>query len=139
MYSIQPSPLLKFAFGADAAVSLAVALLQLFVPDDLSRLLLLPRMLLVESGIFLAAYALLLAVLARSRTLARALVLFLIVGNAGWAAGCALVGFLAAPSGLGFAFLAVQASTVLLFAWLQLAGLKASSAALASPGAQQSA
>lgn len=139
MHPIQPSPLLKFAVGADAAVSLAVALLQLAFPDDLSRLLLLPRMLLVESGIFLAGYALLLAFLARSRSVARPLVLFLIVGNAGWAAGCALAGALAGPSLPGYGFLAIQAVTVLLFAGLQLAGLNASAAAPRRQDAQQSA
>lgn len=139
MQSIQPSSLLKFAFAADAAVSGAVALLQLAFPDDLSRLLLLPRMLLVESGIFLVGYALLLAALARSRSIARPLVLFLIIGNAGWAAGCALAAALTGPSLLGYGFLAIQAVTVLLFAGLQLAGLNASLASPARSGAQQSA
>lgn len=126
MVPIQPSLLLKFAFVADAAVSLAVAVLQLLAAEELSRMLLLPRMLLLESGVFLVGYALLLAVLARSRSMPRALVLFLVIGNAGWAAGCALVAALTAPSLLGAAFLAIQAVTVLLFAGLQLAGLKRS-------------
>lgn len=126
MVSIQPSPLLKFAFAADAAVSLAVAVLQLLAVEELSRLLLLPRMLLLESGAFLVGYALLLAVLARSRSIPRPLVLFLVIGNAGWAAGCALVAALTGPSLLGAAFLAIQSVTVLLFAGLQLAGLKRS-------------
>ena len=129
MNSIRSSQLLKFAFAADAAVSGAVAVLQLLFADDLSRLLALPRPLLVETGIFLVGYALLLAFLARCATLPRPLVLFLILGNAGWAIGCAGVLALTAPSGLGVAFVIVQALTVLLFAGLQMAGMKGSAEA----------
>lgn len=139
MASIQPAPLLKFAFAADAAVSGAVALLQLLFPDDLSRLLVLPRMLLVESGMFLVAYALMLAILARSRAIPRSLVLFIVVGNAGWAAGCALLLAWTGPSALGIGFVLIQAVTVLLFAGLQLAGLKASARIPGGAGTTQSA
>jgi hypothetical protein len=137
MASIQPSPLLKFAFSADAAVSLAVAAVQLLWLDGLGRLLVLPPALLAESGLFLVGYALLLAVLARSRAVARPLVLLLIIGNAGWAAGCALAAALTGANALGLGFLALQAVTVLLFAGLQLAGLKASAAAAARTSALQ--
>jgi hypothetical protein len=139
MHAIHAAPLLTFAFAADAAVSAAVALLQLLFPDELSRLLLLPRILLVDSGIFLVGYALLLALLARARSVARPLVLFLIVGNAAWAAGCALVAAWNAPSALGVGFVAIQAFTVLLFAGLQWAGMKASPSIPMGAGARQSA
>lgn len=129
MHTIQPSSLLKFAFAADAAISGAVALLQLLFPDELTRLLVLPRIVLVESGVFLIGYALLLAVLARSRALPRALVLALIFGNIGWAAGCAYLAAASEASALGIGFVLIQAVTVLAFAALQWAGLARSAAA----------
>ena len=127
MITIHPAPLLKFALTADALVSGAVAALQLLLIGQLSELLALPRMLLLESGIFLVGYTMLLAFLARRARVPRPLILLLIAGNVGWAIACAgLLAGLASPSGLALAFVAVQAVTVLLFAGLQWAGLKAS-------------
>lgn len=131
MPSVTPSSLLKKALAADAVVSGAVAVLQLAIPDALSRLLLLPRGLLVESGIFLVAYTLLLIALARSTRVWSALILVVVVGNVAWAAGCAVLlgtGYLQ-PSALGIAFVAMQALAVLVFAGLEYFGLRESPAA----------
>ncbi len=128
MRSIIPSRLLKQALAADALVSGSVAALQVTVPDTLSQLLLLPRGLLVETDVFLAAYALLLVVLSRSARLASALVMIVVLGNLGWAAGCALLlgtGYLA-PSALGIGFMFVQVVAVVMFAGLEYLGLRAS-------------
>lgn len=130
MKSVQPAPLLKFAFLADAAVSGAVAALQLLLPRALADWLLLPNALLLGTGAFLAAYAALLLVFARSKSVWRALVHIVIAGNVGWAVAC--LGLLTAsavkPSALGVAFLLVQIVAVLAFAGLELAGLKRSEA-----------
>lgn len=128
MKLVIPSRLLALALTADALVSGAVAVLQLAAADALHPLLRLPHMLLVESGVFLVAYTLLLIVLARSPRVPAALVMLIVAGNIGWALGCLalpLLGLLT-PSALGIAFLAVQALTVLLFAALEWQGLKAS-------------
>jgi uncharacterized membrane protein len=51
-----------------------------------------------------------------------------IVGNIGWAIGCVvlLAAGLVAPSGLGIAFVVIQALAVLVFAGLEFAGLRTS-------------
>ena len=128
MKSVIPSKLLKLAPFADAAVSGAVAVLQLAAADALSRLLLLPHPLLVETGVFLVAYAALLVVLARSSKVWSGLIGLIVIGNVAWAAGCVvlLVSGIASPTLLGIAFVAVQAIAVLLFAALEMKGLMAS-------------
>ena len=131
MKSIQPAPLLKFAFLADAAVSAAAAALHLLLPRALADWLLLPNILLLGTGAFLAAYAALLLVFARSKSIWRALVQIVIAGNVAWALAC--LGLLSTaavrPSAPGVAFLIVQIVAVLAFAALELAGLKRSEAA----------
>jgi hypothetical protein len=135
MNAIQPSRLLKFALVIDALVSGAVALLQLLLPDLLSGLLQLPAALLRYTGLFLVGYTVLLVVLARSAAIWKELVLVVAGGNVLWAIGCAALPLegAVAPSGLGIAFLSVQALAVLGFAAMQLAGLK-SSAPARQPG-----
>ena len=126
MHSVIPSSLLKKALAADAVVSGAVALLQLSMTDVLSRLLVLPRGLLVETGVFLMGYTLLLIVLARSARIWPALIVMIVLGNAGWAAGCAVLlgaGYLQ-PNAPGLAFIAAQAAAVLVFAGLEYLGLR---------------
>jgi hypothetical protein len=137
MKSVFPSSLLKKALVADAVVSGAVAALQVALPDTLGRLLMLPRALLVESGVFLVAYTVLLVVLARSDRVWSGLVGFIVLGNVGWAAGCLLLPAtgLVQPGPLGLAFVGVQAVTVLVFAALEYGGLRASSLAAPPAGA----
>ena len=128
MRTIHPSPLLRTALVADAVVSGGAALLQLGAASWLAELLVLPRALLVETGGFLAAYTLLLVVLARSTRVWSAVVAVVVVGNVAWAAGCAalLVAGAVSPSALGVAFLAMQAVAVLVFAALEYLGVRAS-------------
>ncbi|MFP5390445.1 MAG: hypothetical protein ACLGI6_02720 [Gammaproteobacteria bacterium] len=136
MHTIQPSALLKFALVADAIVSGAVALLQLTLAGPLAQLLALPHPLLAYTGEFLLAYTLLLVLMARARRLPRALVLLPVVGNVGWAIGCAelLIGGAVQANGLGVAFVLVQAVAVLVFAALEYSGLKRSTPAPADQG-----
>jgi hypothetical protein len=133
MRLIEPSRLLRFAFGLDAVGTAAVAAAQLAALDRMSALLNLPHALLLESGVFMAVYAALLLGLMRTRRLWRAGVVFIVAGNGLWALGC--LGTLAAvsPNAWGMAWLLFQAAAVLLFAGLQAAGLKSS----AAPAADQ--
>lgn len=132
MKAIVPSRLLRNAFIADAAASGAIAALHLFASGDqagpLSATLGLPALLLEATGIFLALYALLLVVLARSRVVWSALAWFIVLGNVGWAAlsGLLLVTGVLTPAPLGVAYVIVQALGVLLFAGLEWRGVRVS-------------
>ncbi|AKJ28586.1 hypothetical protein [Caldimonas brevitalea] len=128
MTSIQPAPLLKFALISDAVVTGAVAALQLLLPQSLADWLALPQALLVGTGVFLCGYTGLLSMLATRPSVWKSIILLLVVGNLGWAVGCIalLLGTHVSPSPLGVAFVLVQAFTVVVFAGLEYAGLKAS-------------
>lgn len=136
MRSIEPSGLLRFAFGLDAVGTGTVAAVQLLALDKLVPLMNLPHALLLESGVFMAAYAALLLVLMRAGRLWTALVQFVVVGNALWALGCGAVAAAASPSTWGIGWLLFQAAAVSLFAGLQAQGLKRS-AHLAAPATAQ--
>jgi hypothetical protein len=128
MQAIHPAPLLKVALIADALACAPLGLLQVALPDMLSKLLQLPAPLLTATGIFLLGYTLLLVVLASSKSVWRALVGIIVLGNVGWAAGCLALS-VAAPftiSVWGTAYLAVQAVAVLALAYAEFAGLKSS-------------
>lgn len=129
MKTIHPAPLLKFALIADAAACAPLAILQIAMPDLLANQLAIPRLLLMGTGLFLLAYTLLLIVLARSQNVWASMIGLIVVGNVGWALGC--IALLAAapftPSGLGIAYLILQAGAVLVLAGAEFAGLKASS------------
>ncbi len=126
--TIVPSPLLSVALTLDAAVSGAMAALQLTAADWLSQTLLLPRALLVETGLFLVAYTVLLVVLSRSARVWSALIGVIVIGNIGWAVGCValLASGLATTNSLGIGFAAMQAVAVLAFAALEFKGLATS-------------
>ncbi len=133
MKAIHPAPLLRYTLMADAAVSGAVAALQLLAPHWLAGLLALPAALLTASGAFLALYVLLLVLMARSKAIWTALVVLVVVGNVDWALGCAalLATDWVAPNLLGAGYLVLQALAVLVFAGLTFAGWKASAPAAA--------
>ncbi|WUR14558.1 hypothetical protein E7V67_005485 [[Empedobacter] haloabium] len=132
MKTIVPSRLLRNAFLADAAASGAIAALHLFISGErtgpVAATLGLPAPLLEGTGIFLALYALLLVVLARSRVVWSALAWFIVLGNVGWAAlsGLLLATGGLAPAPLGGAYVVVQALGVLLFAGLEWRGVQVS-------------
>lgn len=128
MKTILPSRLLKSVLLLDAFVSGAVALLQLAAPGWLAGFLELPRALLIETGVFLVAYVVLLLVLASRARLWSGLVWLVVFGNVGWAVGCValLASNAVSPNGLGALFLVLHALTVVLFANFEFVGLKAS-------------
>jgi hypothetical protein len=131
MNTIFPSRFLKFALITDAVVSGAVAALQLFGAGWLSELLMLPKVLLFETGVFLVGYTILLVLLARSTALWSLIIGVVVIGNIGWAMAC--VGLLTSgavsPNVLGVTFVIVQAVAVLVFAAMEYSGLKASQSA----------
>jgi hypothetical protein len=128
---IRPSRLLQLALSADAAVSGGVGLLQLAASAWLSQLLQLPQTLLTETGAFLIVYAVLLVLLARSASVWRVLISLIVVGNIGWAAGCAVlvISGTLSPNALGMTYLALQAIAVITFAALEFKGLANSASA----------
>lgn len=129
MTSIYPTRFLRYALIADALACTALVVLQLSLPELLARQLRLPAVLLTGSGVFLALYVGMLIVLASSKSVWKAFVGLVVVGNVGWAVGClALIG-LAAPSGLGTAYLVAQALFVLVIARIEWIGLKGSATA----------
>ena len=123
--SIFASPLfLRRVLWADAASCLACGVLQLAVPDALPRWLGLPQPLLLSTGVFLVAYALVLAWVASRPQLRRALVALFAVGNVGWAIGCGAALALLQPTALGVGWIVLQGITVLVLADLQWMGLR---------------
>jgi hypothetical protein len=138
MKTIQTARLLKLALIVDAGASLGLAVLQLFMPSLLADYLSLPRLLVTGTGAFLVGYALMLVLVARTGRVWQFLVQFIIIGNVGWALGCLALAAtsVVTPSGLGMAFLSLQAMAVLLFAWLEYAGLQASKAGVAGGALQ---
>jgi hypothetical protein len=131
---INPSLLLRRAIQIDAIVSGAMALLLTFATGLLAPLLHLPEALLLESGLFLIAYAALVGWLGTRATMPKLLVLVIIVGNALWTLGSIGLLFSGAvtPNLLGQIFVAAQAIAVGVFAELQYIGLRRSAAAQAA-------
>jgi hypothetical protein len=114
-------------------VSGAMALLLAFGADALTSLLNLPEALLLESGLFLIAYAAFVGFLGSRAAMPKALVLLVIVGNALWtlASIAMLLSGTVSPNLLGVAFVVMQAIAVGVFAELQFIGLRKSAAAMA--------
>jgi len=133
MTTIHPSPLLRQALLADATTSGAFGLLMLLAADPLSRLLGLPEGLLRGAGAVLLPYVALLAWLSLRPQMNRALVWAVIIGNIAWAADSLLllVSGWVSPTPAGYAFVIMQALVVLMYAELQIMGLRRSSAVAA--------
>jgi hypothetical protein len=125
---VQPSHMLKTALAVDALSGAGTATLQLLMPRLLADQLGLPMALLLETGLFLVAFAALLAFLARRERVAAPLIWAIVIGNVGWSAGCVLLWAtgLVIPTTLGVAFLTLQAAVVLALAAWEAAGLRAS-------------
>lgn len=115
---------LRRVLWADAASCLASGALQLAALDALPHLLGLPQPLLLETGFFLVAYALLAAWVASRPVTSRRWVALFAAGNLAWAIGCGVVIALLSPTGFGVAWVAAQAATVLVLADLQWMGLR---------------
>ncbi len=115
--------LLRVALLGDAAASGATGLLMAAAAGPLAPLLGLPEPLLRGAGLVLLPYAAFVAWLGRP---VPGLVRAVVAVNLLWAADCVLLlasGFVA-PTGLGIAFVLLQALVVLGFALAQWAGLR---------------
>ena len=117
---------LRYVLFADAASCLSTGALQLAFTPQLADLLRLPAGLLQATGLFLVAYAAVVAFVGARDPIPRGPVWLFVAGNFAWAAGC--VALLAAtplaPSALGQAWVIAQAVTVVVLAELQWAGLR---------------
>ena len=129
---IHPSSFLRRAIQADAIFSGVSAVLLTLGAADLAALLNLPEALLRETGLFLVAYAALVAWLGTRATMPRALVIIVIAGNSAWTVASIALLFIDAvmPNLLGQAAIAMQAIVVGALAELQYIGLRRSSGAV---------
>ena len=119
--------LLRVALKLDAVVTGVNGAAYLAAAGPLSELLGLSPGLLRGAGAFLVGFAALVALLARRRAPARPAVLAVVAANVLWAAdsvAAALAGW-GSPTGVGTAWILLQAVTVAGFAALQLAALRA--------------
>jgi hypothetical protein len=132
LMSIFASPrFLRNVLFADAASCIGSGGLQVLATATLADLMNLPASLLVGTGWFLLAYGATVAVIAIRDPLPHPLVWLLVVGNVGWAAGCAALlasGWLD-PTRLGTLWILAQAGCVLVLAKLQWTGLRRGRAA----------
>jgi hypothetical protein len=129
---INPSVFLRRAILADAIFSGVSAVLLTFGAGALAPLLNLPEPLLLETGLFLIAYAVLVGWLGTRQAMPKALVMIVIAGNAAWTLASIALLFSGAvtPNLLGEAFVAAQAIVVGALAELQYIGLRRSSGAV---------
>jgi hypothetical protein len=127
--AVAPGRMLVLALRTDAAVSGAVALLQLAAAGLIGSLTLLSVPLLFASGLFLVGYVGLLLLLAAARRVWRPLLWLVIGGNVLWALGAIVLAEAGAASLPGIAYLALHAVSTLFFAAWEAAGLRRSVAA----------
>jgi uncharacterized protein YjeT (DUF2065 family) len=126
MPMLPQTPFLRFALAADAAASGAMGLAFAAAPAAIGALTSLPAGLLRYAGLFLVAYAALLAWLAARNAVPRPMLWLLVAGNLIWAVDCAALPLLGivTPNGWGIALLAVQAVAVAVFAELYIIALR---------------
>ena len=131
---IQPSVFLRRALLADALVSAAVGAVMALGANALQSLLNIPSALLMPAGLALFPYAAYLLWLATRPAVPRAAVWVPIVLNVLWAVECVLLAVNASPSPtlLGEAFIASQVIAVLVFAGLEVIGLRRACAIVAA-------
>lgn len=110
----------------DAASCAATGAVQLAAAGPLAALTGLPQALLGGTGVFLLAYALVAAWLARGQGVQRGLIGLVALGNLAWAAGCValIAGGWLLLTGWGVAWLVLQAVVVVVLADLQWMGLR---------------
>ena len=129
---IQPSLFLRRALLADAVFSGVSALGLTFGAGAFAALLGLPEALLLETGLFLIAYAAFVGWLGTRQTMMRVLVLIVVTGNAVWTLASIALLFSGAvsPNLLGEIAVVAQAIATGVFAELQYVGLRKSSSAV---------
>lgn len=125
---IDASTFLRRALLADAIFSGVAALGFTVGAGAFAAMFNLPEALLRETGLFLVAYTALVGWLASRVTVARSLVLLVVVGNAAWTVGSIALLFSGAvsPNLLGELMVVAQAIATGVFAELQYVGLRKS-------------
>lgn len=125
---IIPSPFLRQALIADATTSAACGLLMMLAAGPLSGVLGLPEMLLRLAGLTLLPFAAVVGYLGLRERLARTAVWAVILVNAMWTVDSILllVSGWVQPTSAGYAFVIAQALVVLMYAQLQVIGLRRS-------------
>jgi hypothetical protein len=131
---IQPSLFLRRALLGDAIFSGVSALALTFGAGAFAALLSLPEALLLETGLFLIAYAAFVGWLGTRQTMMRVLVLIVVAGNAVWTLASIALLFSGAvsPNLLGEIAVVAQAIATGVFAELQYIGLRKSGGAVAA-------
>ena len=131
---INPSPFLSRALLADAIFSGVSALGLTLGAGVLAPFLNLPEALLRETGLFLIAYTALVGWLGTRQSVLRALVLFVVAGNAAWTLASIALLFSGAvnPNLLGDIVVVAQAIATGVFAELQYIGLRRSGGVVAA-------
>ena len=131
---INPSQLLRRALLADAVFSGVSAVGLTLGAGLLAPFFNLPEALLRETGLFLIAYAALVAWLGTRQTVLKALVLFVVAGNAAWTLASIALLFSGAvnPNLLGEIVVVAQAIATGVFAELQYIGLRKSGGVVAA-------
>jgi len=126
---IDASTFLRRALLADAIFSGVAALGFTFGASPFASLFNLPETLLRETGLFLIAYTALVGWLASRASVAKALVLLVVVGNAAWTVGSValLLSGAVSPNIAGEIMVVAQAIATGVFAELQYVGLRRSS------------
>jgi len=125
---IDASTFLRRALLADAIFSGVAALGFTFGAGAFATLFNLPEALLRETGLFLIAYTALVGWLASRATVAKSLVLLVVVGNAAWTIGsiALLLSAAVSPNITGELMVVAQAIATGVFAELQYMGLRKS-------------
>ncbi|RTM12375.1 MAG: hypothetical protein EKK33_17020 [Bradyrhizobiaceae bacterium] len=129
---IEASTFLRRALLADAVFSGVAALGFSFGASAFAALFNLPEALLRETGLFLIAYAALVGWLASRASVAKALVLLVVIGNAAWTVGsiALLLSGAVSPNIAGELMVVAQAIATGVFAELQYVGLKKSASVM---------
>lgn len=131
---IEASTFLRRALLADAIFSGIAATGFSFGASAFATLFNLPEALLRETGLFLIAYTALVGWLASRVSVAKPLVLLVVVGNAAWTVGsiALLLSGVVSPNLAGELMVVAQAIATGVFAELQYVGLRKSGRAVAA-------
>jgi hypothetical protein len=131
---IHASTFLRRALFADAVFSGVSAVGLSLGAGAFASIFNLPEMLLRETGLFLIAYTVLVGWLSTRSTVAKALILLVVVGNAAWTVASIALLFsgAVAPNLPGEIMVVAQAIATGVFAELQYVGLRRSGGAVAA-------
>ncbi|WP_407194147.1 hypothetical protein [Bradyrhizobium sp. STM 3566] len=131
---IDASIFLRRALLADAIFSGVAALGFAFGASAVAMLFNLPEALLRETGLFLIAYTALVGWLASRATVAKPLILLVVIGNGAWTVGsiALLLSGAVSPNLAGALMIVAQAIATGMFAELQFLGLRKSADVVAA-------